>query len=74
MDIVNKVGIIQKFLTRIKNRSLEIETLTSGAGMVISTKDLNDCLEDCCRGLIKSGEIEMRTRCEHLSLMLAHAN
>ena len=57
-------------LTQIKNRCLEIETLTSGVGVVISSKDLNECLEECCRSLIKNGEIEMRTRCEHLSLSL----
>jgi hypothetical protein len=45
---------------------LEIQTLTSGTGVVISSKDLTECLEECCRTLIKTGEIEMRTRCEHL--------
>jgi hypothetical protein len=49
---------------------LEIETLTSGTGIVISSKDLNECLEECCRSLIKYGEIEMRTRCESLSTNL----
>jgi hypothetical protein len=53
-------------LTQIKNRCLEIQTLTSGTGVVISAKDLNECLEECCRSLIKYGEIEMRTRCDHL--------
>jgi len=70
LDIINKVGPIQKMLTQIKNRCLEIETLTSGVGVVISSKDLNECLEECCRSLIKNGEIEMRTRCEHLSMSL----
>ena len=37
-------------------------------GVVISTKDLNECLEEICRGLIKTGEIEMRTRCETFAL------
>ena len=55
-------------LTQIKNRSLEIETITSGAGVVISRKDLNECLEECCRALVKYAETEMRTRCEHLSM------
>lgn len=68
LDIINKVGPIQKMLTQIKNRCLEIQTLTSGVGVVISSKDLNECLEECCRSLIKYGEIEMRTRCEHLAL------
>jgi ABC-type cobalamin transport system ATPase subunit len=57
-------------LTQIKNRCLEIETLTSGVGVVISSKDLNECLEECCRSLIKNGEIEMRTRCEYLGMNL----
>ena len=57
-------------LTQIKNRCLEIETLTSGVGVVISSKDLNECLEECCRSLIKNGEIEMRTRCEYLTTSL----
>ena len=57
-------------LTQIKNRCLEIETLTSGTGIVISSKDLNECLEECCRSLIKYGEIEMRTRCEYLATNL----
>ena len=57
-------------LTQIRNRCLEIDTLTSGVGIVISAKDLNECLEECCRSLIKYGEIEMRTRCEYLSMDL----
>jgi ABC-type cobalamin transport system ATPase subunit len=68
LDIINKVGPIQKMLTQIQNRCLKIETLTSGTGVVISSKDLNECLEECCRQLIKFGEIEMRTRCEQLSM------
>ena len=36
LDLINKVGIMQLFLTRIKNRSLEVQTITSGAGYVIS--------------------------------------
>jgi hypothetical protein len=70
LDIVNKVPSIQKFLTQIRNRSLEVQTITSGKGIIISSKDLRDCLEECCRSLVKHSEIEMRTRCEHLSLMV----
>jgi len=64
LNIINKVGPIQKLLTQMKNRCLEIETLTSGVGVVISSKDLNECLEEACRSILKYGEIEMRTRCE----------
>lgn len=56
-------------LTQITNRSVEIETLTSGRGVVITRKDLTECLEECCRSLVRHGEEEMRTRCEHLSML-----
>jgi len=36
LDPINKVSFAQKFLTQIRNRCLEIETLTSGVGVVIS--------------------------------------
>lgn len=36
LDPINKVSFAQKFLTQIRNRCLEIETLTSGKGVVIS--------------------------------------
>ena len=59
-------------LTKIMNRSVEIETLTSGSGRLISTKDLGSCLVDCCRDLVKNSEIEMRTRCENLTMLAQH--
>lgn len=68
LDIINKVSVAQKFLTQIRNRCLEIETITSGVGMVISQKDLNECLEEACRGIVKTGEVEMRSRCETFAL------
>lgn len=69
LDLLNKVPAIQKLLTQLANRSALVETLTSGAGILISQADLNACLEECCRSLIKSSEIEMRTRCESLTLV-----
>lgn len=62
------MSFAQKFLTQIRNRCLEIETLTSGVGVVISKKDLNECLEEACRGILKQDEVEMRTRCEAYAL------
>lgn len=61
---------MQKMLTQIKNRMLVIKTLTGGEGIIIRTKDLNSILEDLCRSILKNGEIEMRTRCEQLSLQV----
>lgn len=66
LDIVNKVGAVQKFLTQIKNRMLTIKTLTGGEGIIIRTKDLLTILDEFTRGVIKQGEIEMRTRCDNL--------
>ena len=52
------------------NRCLPMETLTSGPGFTISQKDLNECLNDLCRNIIKACEIEMRTRCEQLNMII----
>ena len=45
---------------------LTIKTLTGGEGVVIRLKDLLTILDDLARGIIKHGEIEMRTRSEQL--------
>ena len=55
-------------MTQLKNRCLEIETITSGTGIVVSSKDLNECLDELCRALVKHSEIEMRSRCEFFSM------
>ena len=57
-------------MTQLRNRCLEIETLTSGNGVMIPTKDLNATLQDLCRNIIKYNEIEMRTRCSDLSVII----
>jgi hypothetical protein len=66
--VVTKVGCLQQFLTRLKNRSTEVETLTSGPGLVFSMKDFNDCLSLFARQLIKYGEEELRGRTETQNL------
>ena len=63
LDII-KLTPLQKFLSQIKNRMLTIKTLTGGEGVVIILKDLLTILDDLARGIIKHGEIEMRTRAE----------
>ena len=70
LDIINKVDVVQKMLTQFMNRCLPMETLTSGPGFTISQKDLNECLNDLCRNIIKACEIEMRTRCEQLNMII----
>ena len=44
LDMVTKVAEIQKFITKLRNRGTEVETLTSGPGMVFTVKDFNECL------------------------------
>jgi hypothetical protein len=70
LDITNAVSAVQKMLTALSNRCLEIKTLTSGEGVVISKKDLEETMRDLCRSIIKNNEIAMRTRVEHLSLTI----
>jgi hypothetical protein len=46
---------------------LSIKTLTGGDGIIIRTKDLIGILDEFTRGIVKNGEIEMRTRCDNLT-------
>ena len=70
--MVTKVSEVQRFITRLRNRGTEVETLTSGPGMVFTIKDFNECLQILCRGLIKYGEKEMRSRSEYLAKKEQH--
>ena len=64
LDLINKVAPIQSFLSRLRNRCTEINTLTTGPGMVFSLKDFNECIYLLARQLLKWGELEMRSRVE----------
>jgi len=44
LDVVNKLEFVQSFLTKLRNRCTEVETLASGPGIVFSMKDFNECL------------------------------
>ena len=68
LDVVAKVGILQQFLTRLRNRCTEVATLTSGPGLVFSMKDFNDCISLFARQLIKYSEEELRGRTETANL------
>lgn len=70
--MVTKVTEVQKFITKLKNRGTEVETLTSGPGIVFTVKDFNECLQGLCRGLIKYGEKEMRARSEDMFKKESH--
>lgn len=64
MNVINKLDFVQTFLTKLRNRCTEVETLASGPGIVFSIKDFNDCLQQFCCGLLKYSEVELRTRVE----------
>lgn len=70
--MITKVAEIQKFITKLRNRGTEVETLTSGPGMVFTVKDFNECLQMLCRSLIKYSEKELRSRSEELAKKEAH--
>jgi len=63
---------VQKFITKLRNRGTEVETLTSGPGVVFTVKDFNECLQTLCRALVKYGEREMRSRSEFFAKKEAH--
>ena len=64
LDVVTKLGFFQSFLTKLRNRCTEVETLASGPGIVFSMKDFNECLQVFCQNLLKYGEGELRSRVE----------
>jgi len=48
LDASNRIGQMQVWLTKLKNRGVDIETLTSGPGIVFAYKDMNECLQQFC--------------------------
>ena len=44
LNVLNKLEFVQTFLTKLRNRCTEVETLASGPGIVFSMKDFNECL------------------------------
>lgn len=57
LDISNKLAAVQLFLTRMRNRGTQVETLTSGPGIVFTVKDMNDTLQEFCRSILKESEV-----------------
>jgi hypothetical protein len=64
LDIANKVNAVQVLITKFRNRSTQVETLTSGPGMVFTVKDVNDILLDFCRLTLKDNEKQFKSRIE----------
>ena len=62
--MINKLGFVQQFLTRLRNRCTEVDTLTSGPGIVFSMKDFNECLSIFCKSMLKYSEENLRQRAE----------
>ena len=72
LDMVIKLSEVQRFITKLQNRGTEVETLTSGPGMVFTVKDFNECIQILCRGLIKYSERELRARSENFAKKEGH--
>ena len=72
LDMVIKLSEVQRFITKLQNRGTEVETLTSGPGMVFTIKDFNECVQILCRGLVKYSERELRARSENFAKKEAH--
>ena len=62
LDMCEKLTAVQEFLTRLGNRGTEVETLTSGPGIVFTRKDFNDAIQTFCRKIITYGEQELKSR------------
>ena len=60
--MVVKLGFVQEFLTKLGNRGTEVETLTSGPGIVFTKKDFNEAIQGFCRKVIIYGEQELKSR------------
>lgn len=56
LELVNRMSSMQSFLTKLRNRGMEIETLTSGPGIVFTVKDFNECLNNFCFDIISYQE------------------
>ena len=72
LDVINKVEAVQGLLTKLRNRGTEVDTLTSGTGMVFTIKDLNECLSDFCRQTVKYCEKQMKSRSDTLHAKECH--
>lgn len=53
----------------MRNRGTEVETLTSGPGMVFTIRDINEILIDFCNTTIKDGEKQFKSRTEMFKLI-----
>ena len=67
-----KLSFVQEFLTKLSNRGTEVETLTSGPGIVFTMKDFNDAVQHFCRKIIIYGEQELKSRSDLFSQKEEH--
>jgi len=63
---------IQSMLTKIRNRGTEVETLTSGPGIVVTIKDINEILNDFSKVVVKDQEKQFKSRKELNKLQEDH--
>ena len=72
LDVSQKLGFVQSFLTKLRNRGTKVDTLTSGPGMVFTIKDINDCMQEFCKSTLKYGEKELKSRSDLLFQKESH--
>lgn len=60
--MTQKLDFVQEFLTRLANRGTQVETLTSGPGLVFMKRDFCEAITNFCRKLITYGEQELKSR------------
>lgn len=58
LDLSRKIGFLQNFITKLRNRCTQVDSRTSGPSLVFSVKDLQDCIEQLCRQMVRFGEVE----------------
>lgn len=69
LDICNKVNSIQELITKLRNRSTEVETLTSGPGLVMTIKDISEILLEFARSVIGDQVRQSKSRFETNSII-----
>ena len=55
----------------MRNRGTEVDTVTSGPGIVMTIKDVNEILVDFCRQSIADGTRQLKSRTETFSILQA---
>lgn len=64
-----KVSFLQAFVNRLRNKVSKVDLLSSGTGFLITTNDLEDCVNSLHRSLYQFAEKELRARLDTCSMI-----